>query len=341
MYCLDVPEVIQLIHNYSLTQLMGDLMICLADDYRRWDDFALSSRHASYVPGGVIELMPIYDSKRYACKLVNCHPGNPQKKLLSVMGLGFLVDVATGKPLLLSEMTLLTAVRTACMGALVAQYCAAPTSNCLGILGLGAQAEFQVLAMQQVFPIKKVYCFDPDRDAVDKFMRHMAKFNLDCQLCRHPQEAVSQVDICITTTAGHDSTAPIVVDEWVHPTLHLSAIGGDGPGKTELDQRTLLKAQIVVAYLPQTQVEGEIQQVDSKKLDIIQFSDLVLRPQPKLHQKMTLFDSVGFALEDFTVLNWLYEHALKKGLKNTLNLTPKPLHNKDLFGLLDDPFYGS
>jgi ornithine cyclodeaminase len=331
MYLMDVPSVVQLIQQRTLSKVMSELIKRLQADYSRWGEFHLQSRHASYVPGGVIELMPIYDQHRYACKLVNCHPGNPKRHLLSVTGLGFLVDVATGYPLLLSEMTLLTAIRTACVSALVAQYCAPKDSATLGILGLGAQAEFQVMAMCEMFPITKVLCFDPDIKAAHKFMSHMREEGIACHQCKQPQEAVSEVDICITTTARQNSDKPVVEDKWVHDSLHISAIGGDGPGKTELAANTIKRASVVVAYLPQTKVEGEIQQVADKDLNITLLSDLVSQPKPQFAKQLSVFDSVGFALEDYTVLNWLYDLVDSSGLAQKANLIPHSEDCKDLF----------
>src|SRR3979490_1802126 len=82
-------------------------------DYRRWDDFEKSPRHASHSPGGVIELMPTSDGRLYSFKYVNGHPKNTAKNLLTVTAFGVLADVQTGYPLLLSELTVTTSLATA------------------------------------------------------------------------------------------------------------------------------------------------------------------------------------------------------------------------------------
>ena len=90
-------------------------------DYRRWDDFEKSPRHASHSSVGVIELMPTSDGRLYSFKYVNGHPKNTVKSLLTVTAFGVLADVATGYPLLLSEMTFVTALRTAAISALASR----------------------------------------------------------------------------------------------------------------------------------------------------------------------------------------------------------------------------
>src|SRR5260370_19116265 len=98
-------------------------------DYRRWDDFEKSPRHAIHSSGGVIELMPISDGRLYSFKYVNGHPTNTSKNLLTVTAFGVLADVATGYPLLLSEMTFVTALLTAAISAMVASLMPRPKSH--------------------------------------------------------------------------------------------------------------------------------------------------------------------------------------------------------------------
>ena len=92
----------------------------IESDYRRWKEFDKSARHAIHSPVGVIELMPTSDGRMYSFKYVNGHPKNTEVGLLTVTAFGVLADVDTGYPLLLSELTITTALRTAAMSALAA-----------------------------------------------------------------------------------------------------------------------------------------------------------------------------------------------------------------------------
>src|ERR1700737_1266036 len=115
-------------------------------DYRRWDDFEKSPRHAIHSSVGVIELMPTSDGRLYSFKYVNGHPKTTAKNLLTVTAFGMLADVATGYPLLLSEMTFVTALRTAAISALASSRIARPASRVMALIGNGAQSEFQAIA---------------------------------------------------------------------------------------------------------------------------------------------------------------------------------------------------
>lgn len=147
MFYLSVDTLAQYCHQTGIDHLLCRTIAQLREDFGRWHAFHKSPRHATHYPHGVIELMPCADDTYYAFKYVNGHPGNPQQGKLSVFGLGMLTDVASGYPLLLSEMTLLTAIRTAATAALAADYLARAESNRLGIIGTGAQAEFLILAI--------------------------------------------------------------------------------------------------------------------------------------------------------------------------------------------------
>src|SRR5258708_21227976 len=124
-------------------------------DYRRWDDFEKSPRHAIHSSGGVIELMPTSDGRLYSFKYVNGHPKNTGKNLLTVTAFGVLADVATGYPLFLSEMTLVTALRTAAISALDARRMAPPESRVMALIGTGARSESQAIALHRRLGVRQ------------------------------------------------------------------------------------------------------------------------------------------------------------------------------------------
>lgn len=135
-----------------LTQLAG----YVRSDFSRWAEFEKSARVASHSRDGVIELMPTSDGKLYTFKYVNGHPSNPKTGKLTVTAFGVLADVATGYPLLISEMTLLTALRTAATSAFAASLLARPNSRVMALIGAGAQSEFQALAFQAMLGIEEI-----------------------------------------------------------------------------------------------------------------------------------------------------------------------------------------
>ena len=311
---------------------MTELATELRADFLRWESFDKSARTASHSPRGVIELMPVADDALYSFKYVNGHPGNPASGLPTVMAFGVLAEVRTGYPLLLSELTLTTALRTGATSALAAQALARPGSRRMALIGNGAQAEFQALAFHALLGIRELRVYDTDTAATDKLVRNLAHVDgLTVERAASTAEAVHGADI-VTTVTADKSRATILTPAMVEPGMHLNAVGGDCPGKTELHPDVLRGARVVVEYEPQSRVEGEIQQLpaDHPVTELWR----VLRgdaPGRTRADEVTVFDSVGFALEDYSALRYLYQQAQARGLGVDVELVPTD-DPKDLFG---------
>ncbi|WP_287953089.1 ornithine cyclodeaminase [Diaphorobacter sp.] len=329
---IDLPTLAAFVHERGAARCMTDLAAELRADFLRWESFDKSARTASHSPRGVIELMPVADDALYSFKYVNGHPGNPASGLPTVMAFGVLAEVRTGYPLLLSELTLTTALRTAATSALAAQALARPGSRRMALVGNGAQAEFQALAFHALLGIRELRVYDTDPAATDKLVRNLAHVDgLTVERAASTAEAVRGADI-VTTVTADKSRATILTPAMVEPGMHLNAVGGDCPGKTELHPDVLRGARVVVEYEPQSRVEGEIQQLpaDHPVTELWR----VLRgdaPGRTRANEVTVFDSVGFALEDYSALRYLYQQALARGLGVDVELVPTD-DPKDLFG---------
>ena len=310
-------------------------------DYRRWDDFEKSPRHAIHSSGGVIELMPTSDGRLYSFKYVNGHPKNTTKNLLTVTAFGVLADVATGYPLLLSEMTFVTALRTAAISALAACRMARPASRVMALIGNGAQSEFQAIAFHRMVGVRHLRLYDTDPRATAKLMRNLAELrlpDLEVTRCASTAEAVRGADV-VTTATADKRNATILTPDMIEPGMHLNAVGGDCPGKTEL-HADILRAKdvrIVVEFEPQARIEGEIQQLEGEAdalRKVIELADIVRGRQPGRggDREVTLFDSVGFALNDFASLRYLQRlNAEQPDGGQRLDLIPELDDPKDLF----------
>ena len=329
---IDLPTLAAFVHERGAARCMTELATELRADFLRWESFDKSARTASHSPRGVIELMPVADDALYSFKYVNGHPGNPASGLPTVMAFGVLAEVRTGYPLLLSELTLTTALRTAATSALAAQALARPGSRRMALIGNGAQAEFQALAFHALLGIRELRVYDTDPAATDKLVRNLAHVDdLTVERAASTAEAVRGVDI-VTTVTADKSRATILTPAMVEPGMHLNAVGGDCPGKTELHPDVLRGARVVVEYEPQSRVEGEIQQLpaDHPVTELWR----VLRgdaPGRTRADEVTVFDSVGFALEDYSALRYLYQQAQARGLGVDVELVPTD-DPKDLFG---------
>jgi ornithine cyclodeaminase len=335
MKVITVRDMQKLIAAIGIEGFLNRLISALEHDFSRWHDFRKSPRHATHYAQGVIELMPCADDRYYAFKYVNGHPGNTAIGKLSVIATGQLSDALTGYPLLFADMTLLTAFRTAATSALAAKYLARPDTETLAIIGTGAQAEFQVLAFKRLFPLKELRFYDKAPAAMDKFARNLESHDLVLTPCGTIQEAVRPAPIVTTATAAN-GRQQLFDQQDLMPGAHINAIGGDRPGKTELPPALLEAAKIVVEYLPQSLVEGEVQQCGADRVHA-ELWELVTGSKPGREnaKEITLFDSVGFALEDYSALRLIYELTSEYSLGQELDLLPEPADPKNLFGLLN------
>jgi len=333
---IGTDEMISILKVVGLGEMIRRISLAIKEDFCRWETFKRSARVAAYFPAGVVELMPTHDDSLYSFKYVNGHPENTARGKLSVTAFGVLARAETGYPILLSEMTICTALRTAATSALAAQVLANPDADTMALIGLGAQAEFQAIAFGSLVGIRNLRVYDIDVAAAGKFLSNAARLDLDVQLCSSVEHALSGAQI-VTTATGSKRHASVIPPAAVVPGMHLNAIGGDCPGKTELHREILRRSKIFVEYLPQTRVEGELQLMESDYPAVELWKVLVGADRGReAVDTITLFDSVGFAVEDHATLRVLYEVSEQLGIYSELDLVPETTNSKDLFGLLAD-----
>ncbi|WP_454690859.1 ornithine cyclodeaminase [Achromobacter aloeverae] len=337
---IDLPQLSALVRAMGAGRFMAELAAAIEADYLRWNDFDKTPRVATHSARGVIELMPVSDRTRYAFKYVNGHPYNPAAGLPTVMAFGALADVDTGYPRLLSELTLMTALRTAATSAMAARVLARPRPARMALIGNGAQSEFQAIAFHTLLGIEEVRLYDVDPAATARLRRNLARAApaLAVSCAASTAQAVRGADI-VTTLTADKTRATILTPEMIEPGMHVNAVGGDCPGKTELHADILRAARVVVEYEPQSRIEGEIQQMpaDFPVVELWRVLDGSAAGRESDRQ-VTVFDSVGFALEDYSALCYLDRLARARGIGTLVQLVPPPGDPKDLFGVtLADP----
>lgn len=333
---LGVTDLQRLLGEIGAQTMLADLAGFIHQDFLRWQSFQKSARTANHSPEGVIELMPASDDTLFAFKYVNGHPRNPLQQLPTVMAFGVLAEVATGYPLLLSELTITTALRTAATSVLAARRLARADSRSMALIGNGAQSEFQAIAFMDALGIREIRAYDVDREATDKLIANLAPHiragRLQVVAANSVRDAVAGADI-VTTLTADKSRATILTDDMIAPGMHLNAVGGDCPGKTELDARILERATVVVEFEPQTRVEGELQQMraDFRVVELWQVLQGLQSGRTDARE-ITVFDSVGFALEDFSALRYLHQRASAMNIGRQLEIVPRLHDPKDLYG---------
>lgn len=332
---LSTHDIARIVAAHGLPAVLRQLEAAITEDFRRWQDFDKTARVASHSADGVIELMPIADAQHYAFKYVNGHPRNTRAGLPTVMAFGVLADVATGAPVLLSELTLTTAMRTAATSVMAARALARPESRTMALIGNGAQSEFQALAFHHLLGIDTLRLFDTDPAATAKLQRHLQGLpGLRVSVHASTAEAVRGADI-VTTVTADKRNATILSPEMIEPGMHLNAVGGDCPGKTELHPGVLAQAQVFVEYAPQSRIEGDVQQMPAD-FPVTELWQLLCGHCTGRRDAaaVTVFDSVGFALEDFAALRVVASLARGLGLGQALDLVPQLADPKDLFAQL-------
>ena len=182
---IGIERIQELVARRGAARFIEELADEIEADFLRWSVFDKSPRHATHSPLGVIELMPASDGRLYAFKYVNGHPKNTAVGLLTVTAFGVLADVQTGYPLLLAELTLTTALRTAATSALAARRMARAGSRVMALIGNGAQSEFQSIAFHHMLGIRELRLYDTDAGATAKLEHNLARLHLpDLQVVR-------------------------------------------------------------------------------------------------------------------------------------------------------------
>lgn len=265
---------------------------------------------------GDFRVMPAYleDTEAAGVKIVNVHPQNPSKHgMPTVMATILLLDPRTGAPLAIMDGTTITNVRTGAAGAVAAKYLAQKDSRVVALIGAGAQAMTQFLALNEIFKIEELRVSDKVEANAEKYASEVKKrFDISIKVT-DAKEAVQGADIIVTTTPVK---SPVVMNDWVSEGVHINAIGADAPGKQELDPEILKRARIVIDNWEQASHSGEINVPISKGMlareDVYaELSEIVSGKKSgrTSRDEITVFDSTGLAIQDVATAWLVYKKA--------------------------------
>ncbi|MGA9187395.1 MAG: alanine dehydrogenase [Methanosarcina sp.] len=269
---------------------------------------------------GDLRTMPAYleDENITGVKIVNVHPGNPDRGLPTVMALIILISPETGAPVAIMDGTYLTDIRTGAAGGIAAKYLARKDSKVIGLVGTGNQAKTQLEALFEVFDPELVKITSRTKESCEQFIREMADIT-PCEI-RYEEEVeeVCNCDILVTTTP---TRKPIIKAQWIKEGTHINAIGADAVGKEELDPELLIRSKIVVDDIVQALHSGEVNVPISKHYisenDIhAQLGEVItgLKPGRTSEEEITIFDSTGLAIQDVASAHLVYVRAVSKKL---------------------------
>lgn len=250
--------------------------------------------------GGFLGLMPAYTGDALGAKLVTFYPQNTG--VPTHHAVIQLFRPGTGEPLITMDGTLITEVRTAAVSAVATKYLARPDVSILAILGSGVQARSHLEALRLVRSFREVRVWSPRRARV--FAREFG-----VQAASSAEEAVRGADVIVTATT---SRTPVLSGAWLSPGAHINAVGAARPDWRELDDDALSDARLYVDSREAAVTEsGDVIAAGAERV-IGEIGDVVSGTIPgrQAPEEVTLFKSLGLAVEDVVTAQLVYEKAL-------------------------------
>ena len=277
---------------------------------------------------GRITSMPGYLNydKALGMKVVTYFQDNPKQNLPAILATIMLFSSETGKMIATMDGGYITAIRTACASALATQALANGDTPVLGILGAGVQARAHIEALTKVRRIERIKIFSPSGTSAAKLKQEMAaSCAAAIEVATSAEQAVRDSDLLVTVTTAKD---PIINVDWLKPGVHINAVGSHRPDLRELDGATLRRSTVVVDSREAIMAEcGDI--LLALKEGSIVDSDIhgeigeVLagtKPGRTSPSEITLYKSVGIAIQDVATAQLVYRQALERNVGTNVEI---------------------
>lgn len=267
---------------------------------------------------GWFGVMPAYlfGSGALGLKSVTVFKQNPSKGMPATLGVTLLLDPATGVPLSVMEAGYLTGVRTAAASGVATSLLAREEASELAILGAGAQGRFHLMAMTTVRPIQRVRVFDVSRENAERYCREVQPTtSAILQVVDSPEEAVRGADVIVATST---SKSPIIEYPWLKPGAHINGVGAHSPDAREIAGEVIARARVVVDSREAALKEAGdlLMPIAGGLVTAEQLSDELgevvegRKPGRTSPDQITVYKSVGIAIQDMAVANLVYRKAL-------------------------------
>lgn len=258
-------------------------------------------------------------------KVITVFPGNEGTELESHQGAVLLFEAEQGRPLAIVDASEVTGIRTAAVSGLATRLLARPDAGDVAILGSGTQARTNLEAMLTVRDVRRVRVWSRTRDHAERFAEHEAvRHGIAVEVADTSRDAVEGADIVCTTTSAKE---PVLRGEWLSPGAHINAVGFAAGGR-ELDTEAVVRARLFAdrresilneagdflipkgeGAVDDDHVAGELGEVI---LGIVEG-----RTSP---EEITVFESMGLAIEDLAAADHIYKRAQEKGLGTRVEL---------------------
>jgi ornithine cyclodeaminase len=277
---------------------------------------------------GALGMMPAYmeNLELMGLKIVSVFPGNHGTEYDSHMGAVIIFETRHGQPLAIMDATEITAIRTAAVSGVATRLLAREDAGDLAILGSGTQAKTHLEAMLLARKIRRVRVWSRNPENGRRFVeRESQRHNMPLELSPTVQGAVQGADIICTTTS---SPEPILLSQYLSPGCHINAVGSSVPFARELDTEAVVKSRLFVDRRESTLNEAGDFLIPKKEGAITdnhilgEIGEILLERVKgrRSREEITLFKSLGLAVEDLASANHIYRKALAGGMGTKIEL---------------------
>ncbi|HWP24592.1 MAG TPA: ornithine cyclodeaminase family protein [Candidatus Binatia bacterium] len=260
------------------------------------------------------------EDKALGMKVVTYFQENPKRGLPAILATVMLFSEETGRMIAVMDGSYITAIRTACASALATKILARPEAPVLGILGAGVQARAHIRALSRVRRLEKIKIYSPSGASAPRIKSELEpEMGIPIEASASAEEAVRGSDIVVTASTAKQ---PITKPDWLKPGVHINAVGSHRPDSREIDGATLARATIIV---------------DSREAILAECGDVLLALKEQsiapdaIHaeigevlagrktgrtrgEEITLYKSVGIAVQDVAAAHLIYRKALQRGV---------------------------
>lgn len=265
------------------------------------------------------------DPPALGVKIISIFPGNHELGIDSHQGFVLLFEAEHGSPVALIDAIEITAIRTAAVSGLATRLLARTDASELAILGSGTQARSHLAAMRAVRPISRVRAWSPHRDRLEAFAAEARDDGLDAEAAPSAQAAVDGAAIVCTVTA---SPEPVLQGTWLRDGSHVNAVGASQPANRELDTEAVRRSRLFVDRRESAVNEAGDYLIPLREGAIgeghivAEIGEVAagLAAGRGSSDEITLFKSLGLAIEDLAAARWVYQQAVDEGAGTSVPL---------------------
>jgi len=323
---LDAPQIRELLPMGDCIELMADALSALA----RGEVFQpLRTIIRPPEARGLLGLMPAYrtgEHGAFGMKAICVFPGNPAIGKDAHQGAVMLFSRETGEFMALMNASEITAIRTAAVSAVATRLLAREDAHQLAIIGAGVQARTHLVALDAVRSVKHARIACRNIEHAQELVHEMKpRFSFPIEAVESNEEAVRGADMIVTATSSQE---PVLYKDWISPGAHVNAIGTHSPNSREIDSATMAAARIFVDRRESALNESGDYLLAAKEglvnadSIIAEIGELLIGTKPgrTSADEITLFKSLGLAIEDVACAEYLYERALSENRGTTVSL---------------------